>query len=127
MNERKLNITRQSLQLCQLLVRLRQQRLLILLPPQSKQCFLLIPIPKTFLRDFRLAIRDRRDSFLVLLELVALNLQVEDGSECLLFSNDGSQGSYAVRQPSPVLIRDFILAARIAHFTQSYARVWVWR
>jgi hypothetical protein len=66
LDESKLDIARECLQLCQLLIRLRQQRLLVFLPPQCKQSLLFMTRTKTFSRDLRLSCRDRRYTLLVL-------------------------------------------------------------
>jgi hypothetical protein len=84
LNQRKLHITRQRLQLRQLQIRLRQQRLLVLLPPQRQQRLRLVTGAQTLPRDLLLARRYDRDALLVLPQLVALVLEVEDGAAGVL-------------------------------------------
>lgn len=78
LNLGELDVARQLLELLELSVGLGQQRLLVLLAAQSQQRPLLIAVGQALPRDFRLLLGQNLDAPLVLVELVALCLQVED-------------------------------------------------
>lgn len=75
---RKLDARRQLLQLLQLRVRLGQQRLLVLFAPQREQRLGLVALGQHLLGNVRLLVRQNRYAPLVLVQLVALVLHVED-------------------------------------------------
>ena len=76
---RELDARRQLLELLQLRVRLGQQRLLVLLAPQRQQRLLLVALGEHLLRDGRLAVCQAGDVALVVVQLIALDLEVQDG------------------------------------------------
>lgn len=77
--EGELDVAGELLELGQLGVRLGEQLLLVLLPPQREEGALLVAGREHLARDVRLLVRQDDDAALVLVELVALELQVEDG------------------------------------------------
>lgn len=77
---RELDIGRQLLELFELAVGLGEKGLLVLLPAKCEESALLVALCEHLPRDFGLAVREHGDASLVLMELVALDFQVEDGS-----------------------------------------------
>ncbi len=79
----ELDAVGELLQLGQLGVRLGQELLLVLLAAQGEEGALLVAGREELARHVRLLVRQQDDAALVLVELVALELEVEDGSaEC---------------------------------------------
>ncbi|RBQ80867.1 hypothetical protein VDGD_21129 [Verticillium dahliae] len=76
--ERELDVGRQVLQLGELGVRLGEQGLLVLLAAQGEQGLVLVALGEHLLCDGRLLVGQEGDALLVLVELVALELHVED-------------------------------------------------
>lgn len=74
----ELDVARQLLELLKLRVRLRQERLLVLLTAQRQKRSLLVAVGQALPRDLRLLLGQDFDAPLVLVELVALVLEVED-------------------------------------------------
>ena len=74
----ELDLGRQPLQLLQLRVRLGQERLLILFAPQGEERSFLVALGEHLPRNIRLLVRQNGDAPLVLMELVALVLHVQD-------------------------------------------------
>jgi len=96
LHQRKLDVVRQDLQLRELLVRLAQQRLLILFPAQREEGFRFVILAKAFARDLGLAAGYDSNLALVLMQFVALDFEVEDRSGCL--TNRISIGADSVRK-----------------------------
>lgn len=80
LDEGELDVAGQLLELGQLQVRLLKQGFLVLLPPQGEQGALLVARRQHLPRDGRLLVREHRDPSLILVQLVALQLEVEDRS-----------------------------------------------
>ena len=80
LDEGELDVARQLLELGELGVRLDEELLLVLLAPQGEERALLVARREHLPRDVRFFVRQEHDAPLVLVELVALELQVEDGS-----------------------------------------------
>lgn len=78
LDEGELDGARQLLQLGQLRVRLGQQLLLVLLAPQGQERPRLVPRRRHPPRHLRLLVCQDCDAPLVLVQLVALDLEVED-------------------------------------------------
>lgn len=76
LDQRKLNLRGQLLQLRQLRVRLGQKGFLVLLAAQRKQRAAAVVARQAFLGDFRFSRCEYRDLFLVLVEFVALSFKV---------------------------------------------------
>ena len=77
--EGKLDVGRQLLQLQQLRVRLGEQRLLELFAAQRQQRARPVALGQQLARSLGLAVCEDGDALLVLFELVALDLEVENG------------------------------------------------
>lgn len=75
---RKLDVARQLLKLLELRVRLDQKRLLVLFAPQCQQSALLVALGQHLLGDVCLLVGEDRYASLVLAQLVALVLHVQD-------------------------------------------------
>lgn len=73
--------TNQFLERLQLAVRLDQQLLLVLPPPQGQQRARVVALRDHFLRDLVFAVQHGLDLLLVLPQLVALDLHVQDRPE----------------------------------------------
>lgn len=78
LHERKLDVRRQLLQLRQLRIRLLDEPLLVLLAPQRQLGPRRVAARQALLRDRLLAVRQHRDALLVLPQLIALVLHVQD-------------------------------------------------
>lgn len=76
---RELDVGRQLLELLQLAVSLGEQRLLVLLAAQGEQGALLVALGQHLLGDLGLAVGEDGYAPLVLVQLVALGFEVEDG------------------------------------------------
>lgn len=78
LHQRKLDIRSELLQLRQLRVRLLDEALLVLLAPQRQLGPVCVALGQTLLRDRLLAVGQHRDALLVLPQLIALVLHVQD-------------------------------------------------
>lgn len=76
LDQGELDARGQLLQLLQLRVRPREQRFLVLLPPEGEQCALLVALPEHLPRDGGLPVGEDGYAALILVKLVALGLEV---------------------------------------------------
>ena len=112
LHQRKLHIRGQHFELCQLPVRLRQQALLVLFAPESELRLVGVTAPEAFFRDLGLAGGDYSYALLVLMQLVALVLHVQDRPTATVSKRHRKREKLEVIL---ILRRDLVRAVRVAH------------
>lgn len=77
LDEGELDVARELLKLVELRIRLGEQGLLVFFAPQGEEGALLVAPRQHLARNVRLLVRQHRDATLVLVQLIALDLEVE--------------------------------------------------